>query len=282
MMSLYLRALTKRANTIELTQFKSPRLPQRIYTRQFRFDPSHYQRYCRVTGWTREQELHPCYLQVATLPQQLTCLLDKKSPFAPVGLVHIENDITLLGDFDRAQPAEVRVRYLDVKPHALGWLVMVEVVVLQNEKAVYCAQSGYLNRVRAAHVAPRQKKSVADRRPLPDGQALAEIVADTGAGRRYAAVSGDYNPIHLFGVTARLFGFKQAIAHGMWTLARTLGVRLCAGDSEHEPLPKIIHCQFKRPLFLPGHATVMQADSDAGEHLVVMSGNTVYLDVTTR
>ena len=31
-------------------------------------------------------------------------------------------------------------------------------------------------------------------------------------GRRYAAVSGDYNPIHLYGWAARPFGFKQPIA----------------------------------------------------------------------
>ena len=41
-------------------------------------------------------------------------------------------------------------------------------------------------------------------------------------GRRYAAVSGDRNPIHLYPLTARAFGFPRAIAHGMWLKARTL------------------------------------------------------------
>ena len=41
-------------------------------------------------------------------------------------------------------------------------------------------------------------------------------------GRRYAAISGDYNPIHLGALSAKLFGFKQAIAHGMWSKARCL------------------------------------------------------------
>src|SRR5262249_5182674 len=43
-------------------------------------------------------------------------------------------------------------------------------------------------------------------------------------GRRYAAVSGDINPIHLYALGARLFGFRAAIAHGMWTKARCLAV----------------------------------------------------------
>lgn len=41
-------------------------------------------------------------------------------------------------------------------------------------------------------------------------------------GWRYAAVSGDYNPIHLSPWSSRLFGFKRPIAHGWWALARAL------------------------------------------------------------
>ena len=37
------------------------------------------------------------------------------------------------------------------------------------------------------------------------------------------SVSGDVNPIHLSGLTAKAFGFKRAIAHGMWVKARALG-----------------------------------------------------------
>ena len=39
-------------------------------------------------------------------------------------------------------------------------------------------------------------------------------------GRRYAAVSGDHNPIHLYPLTAKAFGFPRQIAHGMWSKAR--------------------------------------------------------------
>jgi acyl dehydratase len=45
---------------------------------------------------------------------------------------------------------------------------------------------------------------------------------DADVGRRYAQVSGDYNPIHLHPLSARLFGFKRPIAHGWWLLARSL------------------------------------------------------------
>jgi acyl dehydratase len=44
------------------------------------------------------------------------------------------------------------------------------------------------------------------------------LASDTG--RAYAAVSGDWNPIHLSAPSARLLGMKRAIAHGLYLAAR--------------------------------------------------------------
>lgn len=46
------------------------------------------------------------------------------------------------------------------------------------------------------------------------------VPADTGL--RYASATGDYNPHHLYPWTARLVGYRLPMAHGMWTLAKTL------------------------------------------------------------
>ncbi|PBC62037.1 hypothetical protein BKI49_20840 [Streptomyces sp. Tue6028] len=67
-------------------------------------------------------------------------------------------------------------------------------------------------------------------------------------GRRYAAVSGDRNPIHLHPFTARLFGFPRAIAHGMWTVARCL--------AEYGPQGEVtVRADFRAPVLLPGTVT---------------------------
>jgi acyl dehydratase len=66
------------------------------------------------------------------------------------------------------------------------------------------------------------------------------------AGRRYAAVSGDRNPIHLHGVPARLLGQKGAIAHGMWTKARCL-----AALEAQLPDAFTVEVAFKLPVLLP-------------------------------
>ena len=54
----------------------------------------------------------------------------------------------------------------------------------------------------------------------------AGFTAPADIGRRYGLVSGDMNPIHLSAPSAKLFGFRQAIAHGLWTKARALAAML--------------------------------------------------------
>ena len=67
-----------------------------------------------------------------------------------------------------------------------------------------------------------------------DVPASAEWKLGGDLGRRYAAVSGDRNPIHMHALTAKPLGFPAAIAHGMWTKARCLA----ALESR---LPRLLH-----------------------------------------
>ena len=78
------------------------------------------------------------------------------------------------------------------------------------------------------------------------------------AGRRYAKVSGDVNPIHLSGLTAKAFGFKRAIAHGMWVKGRAL-----AALSGRLPEALTVDVAFRKPLMLP--STVVLATAPVGD-----------------
>ena len=94
------------------------------------------------------------------------------------------------------------------------------------------------------------------------------IPVPSGTGRRYAAVSGDYNPHHLYTLTAKVFGFKTAIAHGMWSLARVTA-RL---DREFDLQgPARIEASFKLPVFMPAVTALgweAAKDEETGQTLV--------------
>lgn len=86
--------------------------------------------------------------------------------------------------------------------------------------------------------------------PLPDDlpHHLRPIPWGAGAGRAYARVSGDYNPIHLAATTARWFGQKAAILHGM-AIAASAWKELGARDH--------LHVLFRKPLILPGSTALL-------------------------
>ena len=78
-----------------------------------------------------------------------------------------------------------------------------------------------------------------------------------GLGRRYAAVSGDRNPIHLYAATAKAFGFRRQIVHGMWAKARCL-----AALQGRLPGACTVQVAFRRPITLPGSVRFGSVDDD--------------------
>jgi len=96
-----------------------------------------------------------------------------------------------------------------------------------------------------------------DRRVTNDESNAWRLGSDVG--RRYAAVSGDHNPIHLYRLTARALGFPRQIAHGMWSLAR------CVAALENRlPDAVTVDAAFKKPILLPGTVAFGQDPVESG------------------
>ncbi|MFJ3880398.1 MaoC/PaaZ C-terminal domain-containing protein [Streptomyces sp. NPDC090077] len=67
--------------------------------------------------------------------------------------------------------------------------------------------------------------------------------------RRYAAASGDLNPIHLDDGAARAAGFPMAVAHGMLSLAKAVAL---AADWAGDPgAPLESFARFTKPVPVP-------------------------------
>jgi len=109
-------------------------------------------------------------------------------------------------------------------------------------------QTGFISLARH-----RDKGLASSRTESAVGDQLASWNAASDIGRRYARVSADFNPIHLSTWSAKLFGFRSSIAHGMWTLARSVAA-LPAGDNEDLSL----EAKFLRPVYLPSTIRMFQ------------------------
>ena len=260
MFGLMFKALTHRPDKNLLRQFKPPVVPAITREKNIIIDDKHLARYASLTGW-EHAVLHPCYLQVLSLPLQLQCLAHKRSPFPLLGLVHRENKIRQLNHLDKAKPFEMRVGFSDISAYKRGWDVKMYARALQDNQLVYEAQATYLVKAKAPHVSTENNAGTGTVHIKPQieyADATTHIAAPGNIGRRYAKLSGDANPIHLNALTAKPFGFPRAIAHGMWTLAMSVSHLYPAA-----PVTEItIDNQFKKPLLLPGQAQLKTAQSN--------------------
>jgi len=230
-------------------------------------DRDHLGRYSLVCGFGTRDELPATYPHVLAFPLAMSLLSRRDFPFALLGLVHVGNTITQLRPLRADELLTVRVRVADLRPHDRGQQFDVVHTAVVGGEAVWRDVSTYLRR--SSTGSSRSDGSPAgssrpDRaaEPPPAPSAVWRVGRDLG--RRYAAVSGDRNPIHLSALTARAFGFRRAIAHGMWTKARCL-----AGLEGRLPDAFTVMVAFKQPVLLPSTVAFSAAAEATGWRFAV-------------
>lgn len=213
--------------------------------------------YDRVCGFTLSDVLPPTYPHMLAFPLQLSLMTGGDFPYPAIGLVHIANRITQHRAIGAGELISLRVWAAAAQPHPSGTQFALRSEARVGEELVWEEESVNLRRGHKDPEANGPSISPPDSSGLP-ATATWRLAGDLG--RRYGAVSGDLNPIHVHPLSARLFGFPTAIAHGMWTLARCLA----AVDTE---LPEAftVSAAFKRPILLP--ATVTFAETREGNEL---------------
>ncbi len=187
--------------------------------------------------------------QVLAFPLHMRLLTRPGFPFPLPGLVHVRNAIDSRAPLPVDAPVTIVARIGASRAVDAGVEFDLEAEVLHDGAVAWSACAVTLHRRRSGGRRRRPKDGLAY-----ECEELRDVPADIG--RRYARVSGDYNPIHLYAATARLLGFKKAIAHGMWTLATTLARVDTAGPDR----PRRIDCAFKLPVTLPAQVRLMWSD----------------------
>jgi len=89
-----------------------------------------------------------------------------------------------------------------------------------------------------------------------DAREVARWKLKPTAGRDFAILTGDINPVHWIGPYARMAGFKACILHGYSTLARaieSMNKNLWSGDISRL---QTIDVRFTKPLVLPAEVGV--------------------------
>lgn len=202
--------------------------------------------YADVCGFPLRNTVPVTYPHMAAFGLQMALMTDASFPFAPMGLVHLSNSITQYVPIGVTDEYAMTVQAANLRPHPRGRLVDLVSRATVDGTVVWEETSSYLAR-------GRRNDSVTADSPVagveaPTGSTRWRLRGDLG--RRYGAVSGDRNPIHLYALSAKAFGFPRQIAHGLWTKARCL-----AAIETRLPEAYRVDVEFKKPILLPGSVT---------------------------
>ncbi|AMY17474.1 MULTISPECIES: MaoC/PaaZ C-terminal domain-containing protein [Nocardiaceae] len=221
-----------------------------------RVDPDNLAAYCRVTGLRLTDALPLTYPFTLVFPTVMSLMVSKDFPFAAMGSVHAENVIESLRPVSVLEPLDVTVHAENLREHRKGLLIDLISDVAVGRETVWRQTSTFLSLQKTSLSGGPREAPPADEVPPPP---LTTLRPDQKVISKYAAVSGDRNPIHVSSLGAKAFGFPRTIAHGMWSAAAVLGAvdgRIAESTT--------YTVKFGKPIVLPAKVNVY-ADR-AGEH----------------
>lgn len=204
-------------------------------------DKSHLKAYNDLIGF-QEDYISPTYLHILAMPAHLALLTNKDCPYPLMGAIHLSNQIKQYRSLHAEEPFNIIVAFGAQKAHDKGQAYEVITKIHVGEEKIWEEVSTFLHKGKpgigtAMDIIPEATHPTFEE----------QWQLNSSLGLQYARVSGDFNPIHLNIITAKVMGMNRHIIHGMYSKARAL--RYFLGTNPHEAIE--IGASFKVPISLP-------------------------------
>ena len=237
--NLYLRALFTKGIK------GAPKLPTTTITlANTKTNAKKVAQYRDVCGFKQSNNSLPLtYPHLLAFPLHLELMLLKGFPFSVMGMVHVRNEITQHRAINVLEVMDVSCRFSNIRKTGKGYEIDIKTDIhITGELVWESISTNFVRKKTDIPTIAKTKNNHSDELPYKEFWSLSSDL-----GRRYALVSGDTNPIHLFSLSAKLFGFKTHIAHGMWSKARVVAALHNKLNSDACK----VTVDFKLPIFLP-------------------------------
>lgn len=240
--------------------------PVQVRWSGIRPDLQRVSRYRTVCAHPDDGFLPPTWLETLFMGPMATAVMSEVFPFSPLGIIHLRQTVAPRRPVRPTEVLEATCRLAAVREVDKGFESDMAMELHSRDELVWTGQATLLSRNKAT----RSRVKGGGERKAPEveteGWRVVEVEASADLGRRYAAASGDYNPHHLYGLTARLFGYKRPIAQGIWTLGRALAeVHAELGEAWSAEV------EWKRPVFLPGEVALRFKEAEGSTLVEVRS-----------
>ncbi|MFD1214104.1 MaoC family dehydratase [Arthrobacter sp. GCM10027362] len=248
--------------------------PVRHTAADVRVDLDRLTRFQHLVGGTVRDTLPSVFLHTVAFPVAMSLLTRPDFPLPLPGLVHLANSVRQQRAVHFAEPLTVSAWVENLRGHHAGTRLDVRTEVLAAGEPAWQGTSEYL-----AKGVFRPGLDTAVRPPREDFAPPAPTARwrlGAEAGREYAVVSGDFNPIHLSALSARLLGMKRSMAHGMYLASRVLAdIEAVAGDRHAWDI------RFAAPVYLPA-AVALRIEDECVEDRWVASRFTAWGEHSRR
>ncbi|MFH1155750.1 MAG: MaoC family dehydratase [Pseudomonadota bacterium] len=232
-----------------LNRNPAPRIT--LFTRAIQPDPARITAFRHICRYPAGSALLPMiYPETLFIGMLGKMIISPFFPVSPLGLIHIGQKVIQLRPIGQDEVLDARCTLDDVAQTEKGIRMICRLEVMSGQERVWEGNAVFLSRAR---ITPGSEKP----RPAPETDAMLPVTeildVPQKTGLAYAAASGDYNPHHLYPFTAKLLGFRQPIAHGMWTLSRAISAL-----EQTSPLfyPVRVDAAFKLPIYMPARVTL--------------------------
>ncbi|XP_076462520.1 uncharacterized protein LOC143294884 isoform X2 [Babylonia areolata] len=228
---------------------------------------AHYKTVCGGTKKDMEGDgaIPLCFPDCLFVHNLLLLVCKPSFKLSPLGLIHIGQTIERHSNLEQllCGPCLLEVRTTAYRRVSKGVEVDISVCVVPaatglpvwSGVATLLSRSRQVQQSRGGTASSTMQQSTGDCDwDQRDNVSSQQIEAAGNTGVKYAGVSGDWNPHHLYRWTAWLLGYRAPIAHGLWTLAKAVALVSDTADSDDLSHFTKVECRFKRPLFLPGTA----------------------------
>lgn len=255
--------------------------PVQLEVRRIALKAAHLQRYRDICAAPNQPHLPPAYLHVVAMPLHMQLFVARAFPVKVLGLIHVRNTIRVFDYIDISAPLRLSVYFDTMRLTDAGQEYDYTTRFERDGQLVWEEVSTMLARGTPPPLKEGAKRPGVERSAHPaEGTDTQNLEVASNTGWHYARVSGDFNPIHMTARTAAMFGFKQAVAHGMWSMGRCLG----SAATQLPTHPIQIDTQFKLPVYLPSKALVHTWSVGEGSNISMCTprGDRLHLSMQVR
>lgn len=250
---LYVNAAAQAARRRVLGTHGGSTLPDTGHeVRGVRADVENLTAYQHLIGLSARDTVPAGYLHALAFPLAMSVMNRDDFPLPLLGMIHLSNYVEQRAPVIFTELLDVEARVENLRGHRAGTQLDVIAEIRGAGKpdirwigrSTYLAKGVFLPGIDV----PSPHNGRQDFTP-PDPTAVWHLGVDTG--RAYAAVSGDFNPIHLSVLSAKALGMRRSIAHGMYLASRALAD---VGPVKGETFGWAV--TFDAPVFLPGRVAL--------------------------